>query len=115
MSMPYRSRFLIPHRSTYALRAVALALGVVALAGCAKKESAPTSSTTSSTTSAAPAKTNIDSITQSAKEMESNASAMKKKFDANANAASKMQESEASCIVHGGTFISCYKRYQSGN
>ncbi|MGK9451452.1 hypothetical protein ACSSZE_09380 [Acidithiobacillus caldus] len=109
MLTPYRSSFLTTHRGIYALRAAALALVVIAMAGCAKKESAPTSSATGSTTSAAPAKTSIDSITKSAKEMERNASAMQKNFDANAKATSKMLESEASCIDSGKSYLTCYK------
>ena len=58
----------------YALRAAFIALGVIALAGCAKKESAPTTSSTSSTASAAQA-TKSAAATTSAKATSATSSA----------------------------------------
>ncbi|MGK9451703.1 hypothetical protein [Acidithiobacillus caldus] len=57
----------------------------------------------------ADSRTDINALTQSAEEMKKSAEIMQKNFDAEANAASAMQNSEASCIDRGGTYLTCYQ------
>lgn len=57
----------------------------------------------------ATSKTNIDSIKNSAKEMEKNAADMQQNFETNANSTAAMLKEEESCIDSGKTYLQCYK------